>query len=66
MSWWKPKPSKEKTMVDNALVELEHVRGKRREALKQLVQGLDDVPVDDGLDFVGKEIMRERKTDGGR
>lgn len=58
MSWFRPQPSPEKVAVDQAVEEACAARDKRRKAMQALMRALDEIPLDDGLVQVGKDMTR--------
>lgn len=64
MSWFRKKATKEDNPVTQAVDKLAEARKERRAAMKDLLLKLDAIPVDDGLNVVGKELVRIPK--GGR
>lgn len=58
MKWLRRTPSPEKVALDDTVQRLEMVRAKRRNALRELVRKLDEIPLDDGLVRVGEDLAR--------
>lgn len=61
MSWFGKKSTKKEDPVVQAVDQLAQARQSRRAALKDLLSKLDQIPVDDGLEVVGKELARVPK-----
>jgi hypothetical protein len=58
MNWLRRAPSPEKVAVDETVQKLSVVREKRRNALRELVRKLDEIPLDDGLVKIGDDLAR--------
>ena len=56
MGWFKKTPSPETIAVKEQTVKLEKVQEKRKSALARLMKALDDVPLDDALSGIGRDL----------
>lgn len=61
MSWFRRKAAEEKTEVVQAIDQLREARKERRAALTSLLNKLGEIPVDNGLAVVGKELTTQPK-----
>lgn len=61
MTWWKRKPSPETEAADMQGAHLDRVRERRKSALERLKQKLEELPIDNALDALGKDISGERR-----
>lgn len=59
MSWFSKPKAEPKTEITEAISELAKARQTRRNAMKELLHSLDQLPVENGLAMVGKELARD-------
>jgi hypothetical protein len=56
MRWFRKVPAVATDPLDDAQVRLDEARNRRRDALKNLVTKLCDIPIEDGLSRLGDDL----------
>ena len=63
LGWWRwerARPAPETIEAEVAHQELKQVREVRRTALQNLLQKLDNIPVEEGIESIGKDLGNRR------
>lgn len=55
-AWFKKEPSPEKIAVERATETLERVRKERKSLLAQVIQKIDEIPLDERLIDLGRDL----------